>query len=95
MLLYATVTSERASKGQGGNKQLNIDILIDDKVHPRFKLFITRREDDSTDIVLVDMEKPFPNSVYEQTLKGKKQKGDVLCDCGQGEYAHAYNPHHH
>lgn len=28
MKLYATVTSERASKGQGGNKFIDIDILV-------------------------------------------------------------------
>ncbi len=28
MKLYATVTSERASKGQGGNKMLNISIIV-------------------------------------------------------------------
>lgn len=29
MKLYATTTSERASKGQGGNKQIIIDLQID------------------------------------------------------------------
>lgn len=71
MKLYATVKSERASKGQGGNKQINLDIFIDDKKHPRFKMFITKREDESTDLVLVDMQKPFPNEVYTQTIKGE------------------------
>jgi len=31
MKLYATITSERATKGQGGNKYLEIDILGDEK----------------------------------------------------------------
>jgi hypothetical protein len=31
MNLYATTTSERASKGQGGNEYLNIDICIGGK----------------------------------------------------------------
>lgn len=29
MKLYATVTSERASKGQGGNREIVIDLTID------------------------------------------------------------------
>lgn len=38
MKLYATTTSERASKGQGGNKYLEIEIKIIDKVHPAYYL---------------------------------------------------------
>lgn len=34
MKLYATTTSERASKGQGGNEYLSIDILVGDKRSP-------------------------------------------------------------
>ena len=73
MKLYTTVTSERATKGQGGNKQLNLAIYIDDRKSPRFRMFITKREDDSTDVVLADMEKPYPNEVYNETIKGKRE----------------------
>ena len=31
MKLYATTTSERASKGQGGNDYLNIDLKVHDR----------------------------------------------------------------
>lgn len=31
MKLYATITSERATKGQGGNKQLEIEIMGENK----------------------------------------------------------------
>lgn len=72
MKLYASVQSERATKGQGGNKQLNIAILIDDRINPRYRLFITKRDDDSTNIVLTDMKKPFPNQVYQATIKSQK-----------------------
>ncbi len=34
MKLYATTTSERASKGQGGNNYIKIDLLVGDKKHP-------------------------------------------------------------
>ena len=77
MKLYETITSERATKGQGGNKQINTAIYIDDKKNPRFRLFLTAREDNSTDIVLVDMEKPFPNEVFRENIKGKRQKGEI------------------
>lgn len=33
MKLYATTTSERATKGQGGNEYINIDLIADDKNH--------------------------------------------------------------
>jgi len=42
MKLYATVTSERASKGQGGNKQLDIDVLVYDRFNPRYHITITQ-----------------------------------------------------
>lgn len=34
MKLYATVQSERASKGQGGNEYLDIDITVGDVKNP-------------------------------------------------------------
>ena len=34
MRLYATVTSERASKGQGGNERLYIDLFFEDRKNP-------------------------------------------------------------
>lgn len=40
MKLYATTTSERASKGQGGNEYLNIDILINDRQQPQFRTIV-------------------------------------------------------
>ena len=63
MKLYAKIQSERASKGQGGNKQLNIAIYIDDREKPRYRLFITKRDNKSTDIVMADMKKPYPNEI--------------------------------
>ena len=34
MKLYATITSERATKGQGGNQFINIDLLIGEAKNP-------------------------------------------------------------
>ena len=36
MKLYAQVTSERASKGQGGNDYLEIDIHHEDRENPKY-----------------------------------------------------------
>lgn len=38
MILYTTIQSERAFKGQGGNKKLDINILIDDREKPAYKI---------------------------------------------------------
>lgn len=76
MKLYAKIESDRASKGQGGNKQLNLFIYIDDRDKPRYQLHVTKRDDDSTDVVFIDMEMAFPNTIYDANIKGKQQKGD-------------------
>ena len=34
MKLYATVTSERASKGQGGNEWIEVELKVEDRVTP-------------------------------------------------------------
>ena len=47
MLLYATTTSERASKGQGGNEFLNVGIFITDKNQPAYRVIIKPLEDGS------------------------------------------------
>lgn len=44
MKLYATITSERATKGQGGNQYINTELYVGDAQHPYFwgkiKLYI-------------------------------------------------------
>jgi len=40
MKLYATTTSERATKGQGGNEYLDIIINIMDRENPSYRLLI-------------------------------------------------------
>lgn len=42
MLLYATTTSERASKGQGGNDYLEIEVKINDRVNPRYHIRVNK-----------------------------------------------------
>lgn len=78
MKLYATITSERATKGQGGNKFIHIKLLAGDKHNP-------------TNIAFISLEKlaggygltfsPIKESgkaifIPESLLKGKQQKGE-------------------
>lgn len=73
MKLYATTTSERATKGQGGNSFLNIDIFIEDRNTPIYSIHI------DTNILEV---KYFNEKDYLLRLlndvkpKGKSQKGE-------------------
>ena len=84
MKLYATTEAQKlqngkfitVKKGQGSNEQINVMIHIDDEKNPRYRLLINKRPSENTDIVLVDMKKPFPHHVvFRETIKGKRQKG--------------------
>lgn len=66
MKLYATVTSERASKGQGGNKQLDIDILIFDRQNPLYHITIT-------DEKLIFTERGYGQPLLERNHKDIKE----------------------
>lgn len=74
MKLYATVSSERATKGQGGQEHIEIDIRDEEKL-----IAYIRAIPDGTYTRLfvrvydnVDFEKTF----YIPTTKGKQQKGE-------------------
>ena len=83
MKLYATVTSERASKGQGGNKQLHITILreIDGQRVPMYFIGVWPNE-------LVVEHIPTQKEVYRET-KGEKQKGECMAIINDGAYCGA------
>lgn len=76
MKLYATTTSERASKGQGGNRHL--DIVVNDDMkriilqvqlwHENEKLFLKYQD-------------CMGNEVFEDITKGKSQKGEHCRKC--------------
>lgn len=79
MKLYTTTRAEKyqdgktiqVTKSQGSNTQINININIDSE-YPRYRLHINKREDNSTDIVLVDLERSYPNAeVFRSKIKGK------------------------
>ena len=46
MKLYATTTSERASKGQGGNKRIEINLRIDSIKRMEIGNLVMTQEDD-------------------------------------------------
>lgn len=83
MKLYATTTSERASKGQGGNEYLNIDINIDSK-EPTYRVRVIN--DELLGIVYISLESLYFGkwtTVYQteqyfnvSESKGNKQKGE-------------------
>ena len=85
MKLYATTTSERASKGQGGNNYLNI-IVRDESEQRIAELRLSVRPDNKRATMFF-----WDNSMngvgFESELKlkpkGKQQKGDICRHCGK------------
>ena len=76
MKLYASVTSERATKGQGGNDYINIDINVFDECNSQYTLEITQdwlifRERGYSEPLLIRSHK----DIKEQynSIKGNKQ----------------------
>lgn len=84
MKLYATVTSERASKGQGGNERLDTYIRIGDREKVKFFLGIGVSENgENYRLELVDMRDSSVDkvlAVIEDSIKGEKQKGECKHD---------------
>jgi len=90
MKLYATVTSERASKGQGGNKRVEITLLIHPIERKEIGRLIMKCEDDVYTVYYY----PINTNCEEQELnsgrmllyetKGEKQKGEET----HSEYIH-------
>jgi len=85
MKLYAKVSSERASKGQGGNKYLHVDFLDE------LKRIVVRIEympssTGSPYLVITDGTGPTTKTIhfplYILKEKGKKQKGERCEICG-------------
>ena len=81
MKLYAKVTSERASKGQGGNKFLSVDFTVGDAIQNDMVLrvifddrgFIYLKDKDGDEIRVYTIENLRPVDVTDITKKGKKQ----------------------
>ncbi len=75
MKLYATVSSERATKGQGGNDYVNVDFLYQEqgvnKTLARVNLVIEEGEAR----LYIDNH----GIVARKAIKGEQRKGE--CDC--------------
>ena len=78
MKLYATVTSERASKGQGGNKQIVIDLNIEKETVGR--VVMKHEEDNGYTIYYYPITETTGKGgrvlLHKEETKGKKQKGE-------------------
>ena len=84
MKLYATITSERASKGQGGNKFLHIKLLDSRKV--QYADFFVAEMPDGI-IIRYDIDDDI--AYIEKEPKGKQQKGECrVCDKPWSENVH-------
>lgn len=72
MKLYATTTSERASKGQGGNKEIRIDLYVINRDEPLYEIVLT------SDLLEI---KNYGESDYllrlENVPKGKQKKDEI------------------
>lgn len=90
MKLYATVTSERASKGQGGNKYLDIEIRLGSSSNSKLVAIVNVAREESMKGYGVNF-RPikeagasifFSDAEIEGT-KGKQQKGKECGLCGK------------
>lgn len=89
MKLYATTTSERASKGQGGNKEIVIDLTIDPILRKTVGRIVMQANENKgfltagTDYII----KYYPvggigyqvlyEAKIEHTIKGKQKKDEI------------------
>lgn len=91
MKLYAKINSDRASKGQGGNKYLATEYYIVDREKPQAKVeIINDKEKGEIHFVVKEYffgkwTEKYHNIYYiniEKT-KGKRQKGENTSHCGE------------
>jgi len=90
MKLYATHTSERASKSQGGNEFIAGKVTADRNM-ALIEYHIAPADDDYRIIIRVHGER-----AREVLIKGKRQKGEVCYEeHTHGKYAGVTPPHAH
>lgn len=86
MKLYATVSSERAKKGQGGNKYITVSFMVGSAKQSEVieRLTLTPAIDGGYDIFYAkgDGEPCYLLRHYPEP-KGKQQKGEVCEGCGE------------
>jgi hypothetical protein len=78
MKLYAKTTSERATKGQGGNKYLSIEIKTDKTILTCCFIKIIEKDDDNIHLKITGNGKLRNGVDYiiPKEYNGKSQKGD-------------------
>lgn len=79
MKLYATVASERASKGQGGNDRLEIDIFVGSaKESIKIVEGTVRKENDGYTVYITTLGQGESDQCIDTFVreKGEKQKGE-------------------
>lgn len=76
MKLYAKVTSERATKGQGGNKQIVIDLMIENPNRKRMTMLQLNNYDDRFELSIMRGGCSWEVIATEYKTKGEKQKGE-------------------
>lgn len=81
MKLYATTTSERASKGQGGNRHLLIELFAGSTAHSRLVGTVRMTVEGARYRLSVDTENYGEGALEEEgdLIKGEKQKGKKIC----------------
>ncbi len=83
MKLYATTTSERASKGQGG-KYLNIEITSDRSILPFCIIEVIEKDEDNVMLSITGWGELEMGKKYtipkERYTKGKQKKGESFID---------------
>lgn len=87
MKLYATTTSERATKGQGGNKFISIDLMTGSTKES--EIFATIRLNIINNVYtlwldgeIVKERGIFEDGLMETRTKGERQKGELCENCG-------------
>ncbi len=95
MKLYATTTSERASKGQGGNKYLKINVMNDKQEQIVYiEIMPSDLHNGKTSIVSYFSNKLAITEKYvlEDITKGKSQKGEKCRNCKKSNLHEEYDP---
>ena len=84
MKLYATTTSERASKGQGGNKRLDIQLTVGNSQQrePAGAISMREIEKDKFSIIYWQKGEGKNLAIIDLQEKAKKQKGEKCKKCG-------------
>ena len=91
MRLYATITSERATKGQGGNKQITIELKAFDRINPVAKITLfpwKNTLDDKIPHLCIEMVEGLSHSI--EWTKAKKQKGECKHFIVRDDYGKEY-----